>query len=243
MEINPLLITVVGVIVLVLGVGAGWLLGSVGDEPEPEPNESVDQAPPGGRKGRYTPVTRLWRERGAGKLVVEMDGKAYVEVEGLTQVQRERLESTARDLRAWLGMGLSAAEVNAVPEVPAPPSSAPVPPLAQAQPASPEPTPAVVRTPAPPVAAPQPQPQPRPVPPPPAVRTPVAKSGAKVPGAKEEAPIPLETKSIVMQIEDILQDMLEGTPLDQRGIHLTEDPRRGVIVQVGLNYYDGIDPL
>ncbi len=43
-----------------------------------------------------------------------------------------------------------------------------------------------------------------------------------------------------MQIEDILQDMIAGTPLAQRGVHLLEDPLRGVIVQVGLEHYEGI---
>ncbi len=44
-----------------------------------------------------------------------------------------------------------------------------------------------------------------------------------------------------MQVEDILQDMIAGTPLAQRGLHLIEDPMRGVIVQVGVERYEGID--
>jgi hypothetical protein len=48
---------------------------------------------------------------------------------------------------------------------------------------------------------------------------------------------------MVMQIEDILQDMLAGTHLEQRGVHLVEDPIRGVIVQVGMARYEGIDSV
>jgi hypothetical protein len=46
-----------------------------------------------------------------------------------------------------------------------------------------------------------------------------------------------------MQIEDILQDMIAGTPLAQRGIHVMEDPIRGVVVQDGLKNYEGIDAV
>ncbi len=46
-----------------------------------------------------------------------------------------------------------------------------------------------------------------------------------------------------MQIEDILQDMIIGTPMENQGIHLKEDPTRGVIVSVGPNSYEGIDAV
>ena len=46
-----------------------------------------------------------------------------------------------------------------------------------------------------------------------------------------------------MQIEDILQDMLSGTPLDHKGIHLIEDPSRGVLVNIGSEQFEGIESV
>ncbi len=247
MEFNPVMVTVAGVILLILGIGAGWLLGSVGaEEPEPESGKD-DPAPPGGRKGRYTPVAKLWREKKAGGLVVEIDGKAFSAVDGLTAEQRARLEQSARDLRAFLGMGLAAGEIPEPAQVEVAPSMA-APTIAPPAPAQPAPTraaqaqaPAVppART-VPPAQTVNPAPaQPagrqtvRPTPPPPAPAP--AQTGNKTPTPA--------AKSIVMQIEDILQDMIAGTPLANRGLHLTEDPRRGVIVQLGLQFFEGIDSV
>lgn len=48
-------------------------------------------------------------------------------------------------------------------------------------------------------------------------------------------------KPIVVQIDDILQEMLEGSALADRGIRLTEGANMGVIVWVGNEYFQGID--
>jgi hypothetical protein len=50
-------------------------------------------------------------------------------------------------------------------------------------------------------------------------------------------------KSIPAQIEEILQGMLVDTPLEKRGIHLSELPGSGVVVQVGLDQYPGIEAV
>ena len=219
MEITPTTLIIVGLTCVVLGFIASLLLDTLREDSD-APQEGVDQTPPGGRKGRYTVITRLWRERGAGKLIVEMDGRSFLTPDALDPVQRERLETSARELRAWLGMGLEGA---AVP----PPAQtyAVLPPLTAAavqQPGST--TPAAAR--------------PYPVQPTPVVP---AKAAPAVPGAKEEAAP--AAKSIVMQIEDVLQDMIAGTPLAARGIHLSEDPMRGVIVQVGVQFFEGIEAV
>lgn len=223
MEITPTTLILVGLTCVVLGYIASLLLNTLREDTD-LPEEGVDQAPPGGRKGRYTVITRLWRERGAGKLVVEMDGRSFLTPESLDPVQRERLETSARELRAWLGMGLEGI-------------SAP-PPLAQAPTVQPPVTASASGAPATPAPTPLPQ----------AAQPYTASSPAipykpapVVPGAKEEhAPA---NKSIVMQIEDILQDMIAGTPMANRGIHLTEDPIRGVMVQVGTQHFEGIEAV
>ena len=47
--------------------------------------------------------------------------------------------------------------------------------------------------------------------------------------------------SIVVQIDNILQEMLAGSKLESRGIRLTEGANMSVIVWVGNEYFQGID--
>ncbi len=50
-------------------------------------------------------------------------------------------------------------------------------------------------------------------------------------------------KSIVAQIDSILQARLAGTPLLNKGIHLQESPESGVIVWVGTDKYKGAEAV
>jgi hypothetical protein len=52
-----------------------------------------------------------------------------------------------------------------------------------------------------------------------------------------------EPKTMVGQIDVILQRMLEGTTFENQKIHLSEDLRKGVIVWIGLNHYEGIESV
>jgi hypothetical protein len=47
-------------------------------------------------------------------------------------------------------------------------------------------------------------------------------------------------KSIVQQIDDILQAKLLGTVFEGQKIHLSEDPTRGVLVHIGAKVYVGV---
>ncbi len=49
--------------------------------------------------------------------------------------------------------------------------------------------------------------------------------------------------SIVAQIDEILQDKLEGIHLDDQGIRLVEGPDQGMVIEVGLNRYTEIDAV
>lgn len=242
MDISPTTLILVGIVCVILGFLASVLMNTLAEEGE-APDEGTDEAPPGGRKGRYTPIVRLWRERSSSALVVEMEGKSMVAPGPLTETQREQLEKTARDLRVWLGMGLTGSEVSHEPILAATPTTQPqveeidfsraIQPAALAQPSSP-----VIAASLPAVSKPNPAA--------PGVSAPVVRPAAAqtgLPKGKNEAAAAPPAKSMVMQIEDILQDMLAGTPLEQRGIHLTEDPMRGVLVQVGLDMYEGIEAV
>ncbi len=248
MEITPTIILLVGVVCVILGFLASVLLNTLSGETE-SPVDEVADTPPGGRKGHYLPVVRLWRERNTSKLVVEVDGKSLVAPDPLTDEQRARLEQTARELRAWLGMGMVGIETSGRPEQTSP--DVDVYEIGEADlnravglglstPATPPPAPAVSS----PASS---------VPPAPGQTssTPRQSTSAVNPGVvqpptpkgKDEPAEAPSAKSIVMQVEDILQDMIAGTPLEQRGVHLIEDPARGVIVQVGLARYEGIDSV
>ncbi len=49
--------------------------------------------------------------------------------------------------------------------------------------------------------------------------------------------------SIVEQVNEILKELVAGTPMEARGIRLAEDPRAGVVVWVGIDHYNGVDSV
>lgn len=227
MQLSIELLILVGAVVVLLGLVAMGLLNALGSDGDPEP-EGGESAPPGGKKGRYQPAARLWRERGSGRLIVEMDGKSYLTTEPLDDAQRSRLAKIWADFGAWLGVRPD--EIHQAPPEGEAPVEPPPPPAqllraAEANPAAPVP-PAVERAAVPPEAASSP------------ARPAAAQRDRTSPAAQLSA-----GKSIVMQIDEILQEMLPGTPLANHGIHLSEDPIRGVIVQVGLEFYEGIEAV
>lgn len=52
-----------------------------------------------------------------------------------------------------------------------------------------------------------------------------------------------KTESIPDQINAILQQQIKGTPLDGKGISMSEWPGRGVVIMVGLDTYDDIQDI
>jgi hypothetical protein len=269
MEITPQVLILVGIVCVVLGFIANLLLNTLHEDagnPASEPGDP-DAAPPGGKKGRYDRISQLWRERGTGRLIVEIEGKSYVNPNPLTEMQRGQLETTARDLHTWLG---GAAEYHGGAPVPVleesiPPAAKPappaiVPPTAAAQaPKRETAAPPASQAPASPLVPPAQQKPPSssgPAKPPvssttsmPAVEIPNVPPARSTSGKKtsqsaaEEKAAAVSNLSIVAQIEEIFQDMIAGTPLAARDIHLQEDPQRGVIVRVGNDEFEGIDSV
>jgi len=249
MPLSLITLLVVAVACLILGGIAGILLGSAGGDQEEDPGARQEEAPPGGRKGHYTAVVRLWREKTSGAVIVEVDGKSYLAPGPLRSDQIERLGQIALDFFTWLGRSeaeipaavkpkpaaavvpqpvesvqapgiLTAVRTESRKQVEAPQAQAPI--QVQATPAS---APPVINTPRPDV---RPQTD--------AKQPSNARSAPAQPPAAKEGP-----KTMVEQIDVILKGMAAGTPYEAMGISLTEDPRRGVVVWIGTTSYEGID--
>jgi len=60
--------------------------------------------------------------------------------------------------------------------------------------------------------------------------------------AKEDRPSTPAT-SIVGQIDSVLQARIAGTPLEERGVFLTQSPEGGVMVYVGLTKYLAVEDV
>jgi len=74
--------------------------------------------------------------------------------------------------------------------------------------------------------------------PPPPVPSPVATPD------KSKTPAPYGAgKSIAVQVDEILQEMLVNSPQAKRGIRIAESPDAGLVVYVGLEKFDGVDAI
>lgn len=155
-----------------------------------------------------------------GYITLDLDG-TRADTSALTVDQRKRLIEMLNVIRPWL-------EGKPAPAV----APAPAPTMMQAPPPL-QPRPA---TPTPAVSTPRPVPAPQP---PATPATPAAKSATN---AKAEETQP-KAIGIVGQIDTVLQARLIGTPLEGRGIYLSNSPEGGVVVNVGLEKYNGIDEV
>jgi len=54
---------------------------------------------------------------------------------------------------------------------------------------------------------------------------------------------PPAVQSIIAQVDAILQEKIVGTPFEKQGIRLLEKPDHTMLIEVGLNKYDGIDAV
>lgn len=158
-------------------------------------------------------ILRIKNENGA--VTLDLDGNR-VNPASLLPEQRKRLIEILNILRPWL---------EGKP-VPSQPTTAPAPTFQPQRTSSLSAQPAPVQ----------------PTSPPPPVTT-------QQPRTPKPTIIPIEERpaapanSIVTQIDMILQARLAGTPLEERGIFLTQSAEGGVIVYVGLTRYNGVEEV
>jgi hypothetical protein len=225
-----ILSVVVLVIGLLLGAAVAWWIAGSRKPAKVDPFAQF--------RGKYLEQAHLWRERGSGKLGVRVGNEIIASPRQLNDVQLKALQVMTRDWCAWMEMAVPAplpAEsprpqaqpqpgvlITPPPAVPATTLPVEPPPFAAAQPA----TPPVTRTSAPPAAARQ---------------TGSLPPLTLLPG--QSTSIPVKPKSIVEQIDEILQEKLALSAVRNKGVRLVEDAHKGVVVWVGLDHFDGVDQV
>jgi hypothetical protein len=158
----------------------------------------------------------LWHDQEGGNLFVDLDGSTFTRLSEMRTDQRSRLETCYSQLKRFLGV----------------------------QDTGPRPTMAIPRVE-------QPEPEvfiaPEPVKPIPAkinlgaLVVPAAAVDKK--GGKAPAPEPIKPLSIVGEIDEILQNMIEGTPLLERGLQLVETPNHTIAVWIDKHQFENIDAV
>jgi len=201
---------------------------------------------------RFVSIANLYRESRSGKLVTDVKGKVYLNRGSIPEELLRDLQEAARNWQIWLGVPAAeppAAAPVAVPafeqapSVTAEPEVAPEMPkfedvtlaaesdLAELEAESVEPNPAEME---------------------PVANEPVATEPAAtailppIPPAPVVRIAPIEkprSRTMVGQIDDVLQEMLPETVFAGQNIHLGEEYTNGVVVWVGANKYIGIDAV
>lgn len=210
------LIAILG-IGIIFGAGVTWWLTSSRRSNPPEAAVTPTPTPVvdalAGLRAEYTEQIGLWVEKSSGKLVLRFENQMLQQVGQLPPNQRARMVALTKEWLAWLGIGQPAA---AAPAPEAPPPAAP----------APQPSAAAVKSgPAAPRLAP--------------LSPPAAAPAANA----ANAAAPAKPKSIVEQIDEILQDKLLTSTSSQKGVRLVEDPLHGVVVWIGLEHFDGVDQV
>lgn len=172
------------------------------------------------KKEGIVEVARLLRDESSGALLLEKGGVIYRKVADFSPEQRHLLSAAAADLQSFIGV-----ESASPPEVtePAPSSVA----VGERESA----TPLVSRFKKTSQTSPQAQVKPPSMNPVDVFTRAISSDVTKV---------STQSKSITAQIDEILQERLVNTPLEQRGIRLVDAPDGGVVVFVGIESYDGV---
>jgi hypothetical protein len=243
-------VLIIAFICAALGYGAGLVLTRSSIKPK-DPNlvETEDSGP---RYEIHRLAVTLWSKTRHGPLLADLYGRNYNSRDEIPEVEKNRLINDIRTVEAWIGI-----TANKPAPAPAAVSAAPAPevparPVEQATPTPVAPQPVVT------VTAPVQPPPSKPAPIvhegetelsdlpeellatiiPPEPVTPVQARIDNVPKVKKE-PAP---KSIVEQINDILQEKIKHTAYAAEGIKLQETPQ-GVLVWVGKQSFQGIDSV
>jgi hypothetical protein len=213
---NTILIGLVVIIVLIIII-LGVIIWAAVRRPRPaqaaKPTKGAAPA-----RTRLQEVLRLWRDPDTGRVITEFQNRAIRDPRLLSTSERDYLVRLAKDWAAWLDI-----------------SGAPAASTSEGGPAAP------VSTPDPANLASAAQAEKT-------VST-GTKANAPIPAPVQDKPAaasllqPAIPRSIVEQVDDILQEKLAAHPGPIPSIKLVEDPYEGVIVWVNQTKYVGIESV
>lgn len=206
-------------LIALVSIGLGYALGTVfsrpgGQDDQTEANMSPDSD--------LVEVARLWRVPGERDVYPQMESRIYKSVDDLSDEQWKRLYQSTEDLRYWMKgyLHLTQPSSNSSPVSPEVTSFRAIEGTNKLNSAKEN-----SRASAPPS--------------PPSLNPVNILARAVAADANVKLPAP----SIAAQVDEILQENLENSPLKNRGIRLMELPDRGMVVMVGMDQYDGVDAV
>jgi hypothetical protein len=213
---------IIAVVCIIIGLGIGMMISmafnSRGNQNKPSTSKTAEP---------YEDIAHILRDRQTSDILTEFEGRIYASSQPLNDTQRASLESTARDWYKWL---LLPPEPEIEKPTPVKPENATVSHrVSAAMPRSTTPLPEPIPEPTDPRSTP--------------LRVPglIPSLVAAAVASNNEKVRPAPAKSIVQQIDDILQEMVAGTPLVEKSIRLVDEPTHGVIVWIGLEHFEGIN--
>jgi hypothetical protein len=161
---------------------------------------------------RYGEIARLWRDRSKENLLVEIEGEIYQSIDDLSENHQKEMVLAASDLRTWLRIFPKPAQIS---------ESSAFTTSIDEESSFPSYSPQI----------PQSEPD-----------KPSLNPFQVFSRATQETPAQeTSSKSIVAQIDAILQQKLEGSAFENRGIRLVELPEEGMVVMVGLDKYKDVE--
>ena len=199
---------------------------------------------------RFESIAALYRETRSGKLVTDVKGKVYLNRSSIPAEQLRSLQEAASNWQAWLGMPEQPAPV--VQTAPAAPVAAPefstavTEPVSDMESSSPE----VSTEEAPDSLVPEdelstifPENEAELPPVEPTPDLPIIKPVIPVPPASTAKVEKPRARTMVGQIDEILQEILPGTIYAGKNIRLGEEFTSGVVVWIGAVKYIGIESV
>ena len=217
-------IALIGLIALVVGAVAGFLLAGLS-------NPAAPAAPATGKS--VTELARLWRDRRSGKISLEMDGMMFASAADMSPQQKAALTQVVDELQLWLtsdelvgrALGVTKTGASTGGPLPDPSPLAPVVAGAVAAKSAGPASSAGYLTPEPDVK-------------PPSMQLGDILSSAFKPTKGKTGPGP--AKSIAAQVDEIVQERLPASPFKDHLIMVTEMPKGGLLVRVDQEHYEGI---
>lgn len=235
------IVLIVAIVSVAIGYFAGLVLSKSrkpDNQTDTEPVVEV-QADDGPRYEADRLTMILWSKTPDGPLFADINGKRFASPTELQVVERNRVTRALNNFQMWMGRPILKTG-----------NTGPLPPLEE--PVPPEPVVTAIREELPVAGKHNDQPPP-PIPmenttPPEAIEPqadttqPVTPVPATISLKSKPKPAESQNKSIVEQINEIIQDKIPGTPLEESGLKLQETPK-GVLVWVGNQSYLCLDTL